>query len=285
MFRGLQGHDYQKPDDISISSPKWPLPKHYRLHCLLLSSHCTTLLLSCCASWLLYRLSLSSNCSALSSTYRSSWWLHCLLPSSPCATLSSTRRTSLLSHCLSSSSRCVPHRPLVLLPVWLVVALPVSALPSRCLVVLLSCHAASCCLIVPAGCCTIIFWFPLFVPPSCPLIGCCVASPCAALSSSRRSLSPMPSNAVERCCCHQIPLPPPPLNAVSIVHRCHSCRPLPSSKTPTPTFVHHRHQRLALMSISIIASSLPIHSPHRHCCQTLSPQLNAIFIVHSHWML
>jgi hypothetical protein len=133
-----------------------------------------------------------------------------------------------LSGCLVVSlSRCLVVSLSCCLVVSLSRCLVVSL--SRCLVVSLSRHAASCCLVVPAGCCTIIFWFPLFAPPSCPLIGCCVASPCAALSSSRRSLSPMPSNTVERCCCHQIPPPPPQLNAVSIVHHCHSCRPLPSS--------------------------------------------------------
>jgi hypothetical protein len=39
----------------------------------------------------------------------------------------------------------------------------------------------------------------------------------------------MPSNAVECCCCHQTPPPPPPLNDIAIVHRCHTCHPLPPS--------------------------------------------------------
>jgi hypothetical protein len=80
-----------------------------------------------------------------------------------------------------------PSRPLV---GWLVVASPLDTPLSRRLV---SCRAASRCLIAPAGCRTII------LPPSRPLIvlaGCCVACPCATLSSSRRSPSPTPSNVL-----------------------------------------------------------------------------------------
>jgi hypothetical protein len=91
-------------------------------------------------------------------------------------------------------------------------------------------RATSRCLVAPAGCCTIISCHPLVALPSRPLIvlaGCCVACPCTALSSSCRSPSPTPSNAVKRCCCHRTPPPPPPLNAISIVHHCHSCHPSP----------------------------------------------------------
>ena len=89
------------------------------------------------------------------------------------------------------------------------------------LVVSLSHRAASCCLVVPAGCCTIISCHPLVAPPSHTLVvlaGCCVACPCAVLLSSRRSPSPTPSDSVERCCRHPTPPPLPPLNAVSIFH-------------------------------------------------------------------
>ena len=76
----------------------------------------------------------------------------------------------------------------------------------RPLTVSLSRCAASCCLVAPAGCRTIISCRPLVAPPSRPLIvlaGCCIACPCVALSSSQRSpLLPTPSNAVEHCCCH-----------------------------------------------------------------------------------
>ena len=123
----------------------------------------------------------------------------------PRAALSSSRRASWLLRRLST------RRPLV-----------VSS--SLC--------TASRCLIAPAGCCFIISCPPLVAPPSRPLIvlaGCCVVCPCAALSSSRCSLSPTPSNAVEPCCHHRTPPPLPPLNAVSIVHHCHSCCPSPSS--------------------------------------------------------
>jgi len=182
---------------------------------------------------LFHRLSSSSHCAALSLSCRASWLSHCLSPSFRCATLSSTRRTSLLSHRLSSSSRCTPHPPFILMSCQLVVVLPLDTPPSRCLVVSLcrlslsrraswlSCHH----LLLSSHCTTLL---------SCPLIvlaGCCVACPCTILSSSRRSPSPTPSNTVGHCCRHQTPPPLPPLNAVSIVHRCHSCRPSPPSNT------------------------------------------------------
>ena len=94
---------------------------------------------SCHANWLSHHLSPPSHCAALSLSCCASWLLHCLSPSSRCATLSSTRRASLLSHRLSSSSRCAPRHPLVLSSRRLVVASPLNAPPSRCLVVL-SCH-------------------------------------------------------------------------------------------------------------------------------------------------
>ena len=162
-------------------------------------------------------------------------------------------------------------------------------------------------LIVPAGCCVasqcaaLLLSCRLVVPPlvvsSCQLVVTpsslvvllkhrplvCVACPCAALSSSRRSPSLTPSNAVGRCCRHRTPLPPPPLNAVSIVHRCHSCNPLPPSNANThllcPLPLSNadacRRHPPPLMSISMVASSSPIHSPRRCCHRTLSPPLNA----------
>jgi hypothetical protein len=189
-------------------------------HCLLSSSHCAALSSSCPTSWLSHHLSPSSHCAALSSSCRASRLSRCLSPSSCYAILLSTRCASLLSHCLSSSSRCAPHHPLVLsLHRLVVVALPLDALPSHRLVVLL-CHLR--CLVTPASCHTIISRCPLIAPPSHPLIvlaGYCVACHCAALSSSRRSPSPMPSNAAKHCCHHQTPPQLPSLNAVSIVHR------------------------------------------------------------------
>jgi hypothetical protein len=168
------------------------------LHRLLSSSHFAALLLSCHARWL-------SHC--LSSPFR-------------CTTLSSTRRTSLLSHRLSLSSCDAWRHPLILSLHQLVVVLPLDVPPSRCLVVSLSRCAASCCLVAPAGCQTIISCHPLVATPYCPVL-----------------------------------LPPP--NADT--HRRH----------PPP-----------LMSISIVASLMPICSPHRHCRQTLPLPLNAIFILH-----
>jgi hypothetical protein len=114
-----------------------------------------------------------------------------------------------------------------------------------------------------------------------PLV--CVACPCTTLSSSRRSPSPTPSNAVEHCCRHRTPPPPPPLNAISIVHRCHSCHPLPPSNanthllcpSPLSNADPRRRHPPPLMSISMVASSSPIRSP-RHCRRrTLLPPLNA----------
>jgi hypothetical protein len=130
----------------------------------------------------------------------------------------------LLSHRLSLSSRCALRLPLVLSSRRLVVALPLDTPPSRRLVVFLSRRAASRCLVAQAGCCAIISCRHLVAPPSRPLIvlaGCCVACLCTALSSSCRSPSPTPLNALKRCCRHRTPPSPPPLNAVSIVQRCH----------------------------------------------------------------
>jgi len=93
----------------------------------------------------------------------------------PRAALSSSRRTGWLLR------RLLMCHPLVVLS-------------SRC--------AASCCLVAPAGCPAIISCRPLVAPPSRPLImlaGCCVACPCAALSSPCRSPLPTPSNAIK---CH-----------------------------------------------------------------------------------
>ena len=130
------------------------------------------------------------------------------------------------------------------------------------------------------------------------LTGCCIACTCATLSSSCRSPSPTPSNAVERCCRHRKPLPPPPLNAVSIVHRCLSCCPSPLSNANShlhPSPLSNADTRCChpspLMSISIVASSSPIRSPHRRRRRrTLPPPLNTppppplntVFIVHRH---
>ena len=114
--------------------------------------------------------------------------------------------------------------------------------------------------------CIIISRRPLAAPPSRPLIVPAIfASP-----SPCRSSSPTPSNAFERCCCHRTPPPLPPLNAVSIVHCCHSCRPSPPSNanahlrpSPSSNADARRHHLPPLMSISIIASPSPIHSPYR----------------------
>ena len=90
---------------------------------------------SCRASWLMHHLSSSSHCAALLSFCHASWLSHCLSSSSRCATLLSTCCVSLLLHRLSLSSCCAPRRPLILLSRWLVVTLPLDALPSRRLIV------------------------------------------------------------------------------------------------------------------------------------------------------
>ena len=117
----------------ALSSPRCA---SWLSHSLLLSSHCAALPTTRRASLLLHRLSSTSHCAALSLSCRASWLSHCLSPSSRCATLSSTRCTSLLSHRLSLSSLCTPRRPLVLSSRRLIVASPLNAPPSRCLVVL-----------------------------------------------------------------------------------------------------------------------------------------------------
>ena len=202
----------------------------------------------------------------------------------PLAVLSSSR-AGWLPHCLSSSSRCAAHSSCHRAG-WLMHRLSTR----HPLVVLSSRRAASHCLIPPVGCCIIISCRPLIAPSSCLLIvlaGCCIASPCAALPSSRHSPSPTTLNAVECCCRHRTPPPPPPLKAVSIVHRCHSCRPSSPSydnthlrpSPPSNAYARHRHPP-ALMSFSIVASSSPFRSPCRRHRQTLPPQMNAVFIVH-----
>jgi hypothetical protein len=90
---------------------------------------------------------------------------------------------------------------------------------------------------------------------------------------SCRSPSPTPLNAVKRCCNIETHPSPPPLNAVSIVNRCHSChRPSPPSNanahlcpSPLSNANSRRRHPPPLMSIFIVASSLPIRSPHRRC--------------------
>ena len=108
------------------------------------------------------------------------------------------------------------HCPLVILSCQLVVALPLNIL-SLCHPLVNSSHQLAldappsrrlfvslCCLLLSrraSWLSCIISCCPLVAPPSRPLIvlaGCCVACPCATLSSSRRSPLPMPSNAVER---------------------------------------------------------------------------------------
>jgi hypothetical protein len=98
----------------------------------------------------------------------------CCRVTSPCPLVAP--RAALFSSCCASwlLRHLLTHRPLVILSYL---------------------RAASRCLVMPAGCLTIISRCPLVAPPSHPLIvlaGCCVASsPCAALLFST------PSNAIE----------------------------------------------------------------------------------------
>ena len=184
------------------------------------------------------------------------------------------------------------HHPLVLSLRQLVVPLPLLVLSlGRPLVLLSSCVAprratlsTSLCLVVSplvilsrqlvvasffVGC-------PLVAPLSRPLImtaGCCVASSCVSLLSSRCAhhlclTIPLPSSIadaikkfVKRCCRHRTPLSPPSLNTISIIHRCHSCCPLPPLNTnahlcpSTPSNADApRCHTPPLMSVSIFAS-------------------------------
>jgi hypothetical protein len=135
------------------------------MHHLSPSSHCAALLSSCHASWLSHCLSPSSCCATLLSTCRVSLLLHRLSLSSCCAPrhplILSSRwlvvtspldalpsRRLIVSSCRLSLSRRASwlsrhhflvvlwlYRPFVLSSCWLVVALPVLALPSCPLVV------------------------------------------------------------------------------------------------------------------------------------------------------
>jgi len=232
---------------------------------VVISLACAALLSSCSAScWLLHRLSPSSHCTTLLSSCSTSWLLHCLLPSSRCATHLSTRHASLLLHRLSSSSCCAPYHPLVFSSCRLVVASPLGVLRSRPLVMMPLVVLLRQLVVVPSSLVVLLLHHPLI------LSSCWLA--CTALSSSCHSPSPMPLNASKRCCRHQTPPPPLPLNAVSIIHRCHSCCPLPPSNSNAHLLpsrlsnadAHHRHPP-PLMSISIVTLSSPVRSPYR-CC-------------------
>jgi len=112
----------------------------------------------------------------------------CLVMPAGCCIVSCRPLVALPSHPLqagrlpnrlSSSSRCATHSSCCR-GGWLLRHL----LTRRSLVVSLSRHATSRCLIAPVGCRIIISRRPFAAPSSRPLIvlaGCCVASPCAAL--------------------------------------------------------------------------------------------------------
>ena len=141
----------------------------------------------------------------------------CCHIASPCPLVASHAALSFSCRAGWLLRRLSRRRPLVVsLSRCLVASSPRRIVVSsyRCLIVSPSRRAASRCLVAPAGCRTIISCSPQVAPPSRPLIVlalCCVACPCAALSSSCRSPSLTPSNAIERCCLHRTPPPPPPL--------------------------------------------------------------------------
>ena len=158
------------------------------------------------------------------------------------------------------------RHPLVILSRRLVAALPLEAPPS-CRLAVLSCHplivslrqlVVTTSLVVLSFCrplvlssCWLVVALPLFVPPSSPLVVPAIFAlplPCHCLAIVHRQR-------------HRTPLPLPPLNAISIVHHCHSCCPLPPSNVnahlrpspPSNTDARHRHPP-PLVSTSIFTS-------------------------------
>ena len=205
------------------------------------------------ASWLSHHHLLSSSCcTALSSSHRAGWLLCCLslrrplVVASPLVILSFRRSLVVLScqlvvalpllalsrpsrqvitpDCCPIASPCPLVAPRTALSSSRRAGWLLRRLSTRCpLVILSSCCAASCCLVVSAGCRTIISRRPLVAPPSLPLI---VPSPPSNSDARRRHppllmsisivVSSLPILSPHRCRCRT--LPPPPLNAIFIVH-------------------------------------------------------------------
>ena len=233
------------------------------------------------ASWLSHCLSLSSHCTALLSSCHANWLMHCLSLSSCCATILTSCFASLLSHHLSllscpATSRCLVVPACCCTTSWR------AALSSSCRIVVLPLIVLLHQLVVASSYLVVLLLhiplvlsvaLPLLAPPTCPLI----------IVHRRRHQTL--SNAAAAIKHH-------PLNTVSIIHRCHSCRPLPQSNPnanlcpspPSNADTRRRHPPL-LTSISIVTLSSPIRSPHRHCHRTLLLPLNDIIIVHRHWTL
>ena len=189
-------------------------------HCLVAPA-CCRIAFPCC---------LVVSCTTLSSS-RHAGCSRCAALSSSCRLIVLPLIVSLRQLVVAPSSLFVLllHCPLVLSSCWLVVVLPVLALPSRPLVVVHHPHHRT------------------------------------------------PSNAAAAIKHHHHRHHGTP----SIVHRCHSCCPLPPSNanahlrpSPLPKADARRRQPPLLMSISIIALSSSICNPHRRHYQTLPPPLN-----------
>ncbi len=144
---------------------------------------------------------------------------------------------------------------------------------------------------------------PLIAPA-----GCCASSRCATLSSSRRHVVPplvvllrqlvvapsslivlslhrplvlsscwllvalpvlAPPSPLNAACRHRTPPPPSSLNAVSIVHRCHSCHPSPPSNAnahlrPSPLSNADARRRLPCHRLSVAPTAVTVESCPRH---------------------
>jgi hypothetical protein len=163
---------------------------------LLLYSHCTALLLSHLTSWLLHCLSLHRPLVVLS-LRRSLIVLHWLIvalplvapPSCPLVVPPSRPLIDLSLRCplIVSLHQLIVELPPVAPPY----CHPLTVLPSHCLALAGCCIASRCAALLSSRRATPLSSLrPLTVPPSCCLIspaGCCVASCCTALSSSSHS--------------------------------------------------------------------------------------------------
>ncbi len=219
----------------------------------------------------------ASCCATPSSACHASWLSHCLLSFSHCAALLLSCRTSsccciasccplgvspscplfMLAYCCINSPcpLVVPHllhcllistcRPLVIL-LYHHVALLLSCCASWLLHYLFS---SSCCATLSSSHCAGWLFRCLSLCRPLVLLLCQWSSPCHCLAIVHHRCHQTPSNAaitIERHHCH---------HWMPFVHCCHICRPLSLSTVPTPTFIHHCHQRL----MPVVATS------HRWC--------------------
>ena len=156
--------------------------------------------------------------------------LHCLSLSSCCTTLSSSRHASLSLHRLSSSSCCSALSSSFLCR--LVVVFPLDALPSCSLVLSRRPLVVSLRQLIVASCLVVLVALPsrTLISHRIGWLLCCLSLHRPLVLLLCRPSLPWPCHhlaAVHRRGRQTLPPPPPPppLNAVSIVHRHHSCRP------------------------------------------------------------